>query len=138
MNERNDLLQVVRAASPVLLRVIVLGAFFIYCTVSRSLISRDASRLASPHLTSPHLTSSRLVPSQPRIFPECFIFMRVVASSSDNKAFSRPYYREYRAAVHRSRSLAIAASCRLLPHLSRRLRPYNVCTCTPCANYDNA
>jgi len=34
MNERNDLLQVVRAASPVLLRVIVLGAFFIYCTVS--------------------------------------------------------------------------------------------------------
>lgn len=28
------LLQVVRAASPVLLRVIVLGAFFIYCTVS--------------------------------------------------------------------------------------------------------
>lgn len=26
--------QVVRAASPVLLRVITLGAFFIYCTVS--------------------------------------------------------------------------------------------------------
>lgn len=31
------LLQVVRAASPVLLRVIVLGAFFIYCTVSNIL-----------------------------------------------------------------------------------------------------
>lgn len=31
------LLQVVKAASPVLLRVIVLGAFFIYCTVSNGL-----------------------------------------------------------------------------------------------------
>lgn len=34
INEQNDVLQVVRAASPVLLRVIVLGAFFIYSTVS--------------------------------------------------------------------------------------------------------
>lgn len=34
------LLQVVRAASPVLLRVIVLGAFFIYCTVSSILYRR--------------------------------------------------------------------------------------------------
>jgi hypothetical protein len=73
MNEQNDLLQVVRAASPVLLRVIVLGAFFIYCTVSMNI----------------HIT--RFSHERVFIFMRC---LRRVTSSfeSDNKAFSHVRY----------------------------------------------
>jgi hypothetical protein len=44
------LFQVVRAASPVLLRVITLGAFFIYCTVSTVAINRIVSDTPEPHI----------------------------------------------------------------------------------------
>lgn len=45
------LFQVVRAASPVLLRVIVLGAFFIYCTVSNVNV-RQFDAATSGHFSS--------------------------------------------------------------------------------------
>lgn len=123
-NERNDLLQVVRAASPVLLRVIVLGAFFIYCTVSTKVRGLRLLVVRFPAAFHIHEGRRRRVAPLPRLAstaPE---------RESDNKAFSRACEEMPRRSIRRLSPLVTASVATTTP---------NVCGRIPlCANYDNA
>lgn len=136
-NERNDLLQVVRAASPVLLRVIVLGAFFIYCTVSMKVReSHVCSSSSSSPASRSHFIFMRVdgvashpIPPHP-VSPRTSPRLAAPERESDNKAFSRACEEMPRRSIRRLSPLVTASVATTTP---------NVCGRVPlCANYDNA